>query len=126
MDNSNFRLKDKSYRCYFELAIDLIGGKWKSVILYHLGHHGVLRYADFKRFIPTITERMLTKALRELEGDGLIHREAYPEIPPKVEYSLLPKGESIMPILDALKNWGEGYHSDNIDLFEQKELDLEE
>lgn len=126
MDKLEFRLKDKSYRCYFELSIDLIGGKWKSVILYHLGHYDVLRYADFKRYIPNITERMLTKALRELEADGLINRKVYPEVPPKVEYTLTPKGLSLIPILNQLKEWGEEYHSDNIDLFDHKDLELEE
>lgn len=126
MEKSDFRLKDKSYRCYFELTIDLIGGKWKPVILYFLGDHGVLRYADIRRSIPKITERMLTKQLRELEMDKIVNRKVYPEIPPKVEYSLTDRGKSLIPLLNQLKVWGAEYFKDNINLFDNKELELEE
>lgn len=126
MEKSDFRLKDKSYRCYFELTIDLIGGKWKPVILYFLGDYGVLRYADIRRSIPKITERMLTKQLRELEMDKIVNRKVYPEIPPKVEYSLTDRGKSLIPLLNQLKVWGEEYFKDNINLFDNKELELEE
>lgn len=125
MDKPEFRLKDKSYRCYFELTLDLIGGKWKPVILYYIGYFGKLRYAEIRRNIPNLTERMLTKQLRELEQDGIIHREVFPEIPPKVEYSLTEKGLSIMPLLIELKNWGQDYYNDNKDNFDNKEFELE-
>lgn len=126
MSKSDFRLKEKTYNCYFELTLDLIGGKWKPVILYHLGSFGVLRYADIRRCIPKITERMLTKQLRELEADGIINRKVYPVIPPKVEYSLTEKGNTLIPLLNQLKDWGEGYFHENIDHFDTKELELED
>lgn len=106
----NIELKNKDYRCYFELTLDLIGGKWKPVIMYYLGQHGTLRYAEIKRCIPKITERMLTKQLRELEKDGLVHREVYKQIPPKVEYSLTDVGKSIIPILNQMRDWGKNYY----------------
>jgi len=126
VETSEFRLKNKSYRCYFEVALDLIGGKWKPVILYHIGHHEVLRYADIRRCIPAITERMLSKQLRELESENIISRKVYPVVPPKVEYRLTDKGKSLIPILNQLKNWGEDYFKNNIELFDNKELELEE
>ena len=126
MDKLDFRLKEKSYRCFFEVTLDLIGGKWKPIILYYLGHHNVLRYAELRRHIPKITERMLTKQLRELEMDKIVNRKVYSVIPPKVEYSLTDRGESLIPILNQLKDWGEVYFNDNIELFDNKELELEE
>lgn len=109
MDNIPFTLKDKEYRCFFELTLDIIGGKWKPVILFYIGEHEVLRYAAIRRCIPKMTERMLTKQLRELEKDGLVHREVYKQIPPKVEYSLTDTGKSIIPILNNMRDWGKTY-----------------
>lgn len=126
MSDSDFRLKEKAYRCYFELTIDLVGGKWKPVILYYLGHYEVLRYADIRRHIPQITERMLTKQLRELEADHMVNRKIYAEIPPKVEYRLTDRGISIIPLLNGLKDWGEDYFNENIDQFDHKTLELED
>jgi len=126
MDNLDFRLKDKLYRCYFELTLDLIGGKWKPIILYYLGYHGTLRYAELRRCLPKITERMLTKQLRELEMDKIVNRKIYPQVPPKVEYSLNEKGKSLIPLLNQLKDWGEEYFNENIELFDHKTLELEE
>lgn len=124
MEN-NFRLKDKTYQCYFELTFDLIGGKWKPVILYFLGMNDVMRYADIKRAIPKITERMLSKQLRELESDMIVSRKVYPVIPPKVEYRLTDKGRSLLPLLESLKSWGKDYFEENVDLFDNKALELE-
>lgn len=109
MDNK-FEFNSKLYSCYFELTLDLIGGKWKSVVIYYLGQHGTMRYHEIRNCMPKITERMLTKQLRELESEGFIHREIYKEIPPKVEYTLTPLGQSIIPILNQLKDWGENYY----------------
>lgn len=125
MDQNEFRLKDKTYRCFFEVTLDIIGGKWKPVILYHLGSLEVLRYAELRRMIPKITERMLTKQLRELEMDGLVNRKVYPQVPPKVEYRLTKEGKTLMPVLVELKNWGEGYFNENIDRFDCKVLELQ-
>lgn len=87
-------------------TLSIIGGKWKMIILYFLNHHRVVRYNELKRLIGRITYKTLSVQLKELEADGLIIRKEYPQIPPKVEYSLSPKGESLVPIMDALCDWG--------------------
>lgn len=99
---------DCSPGCAVEAAIGLIDGKWKSVILFHL-LSGTLRFSQIKRIIVNITPRMLTNQLRELEEDGLIIREVYAQVPPKVEYSLSPLGRSMEPVLLALKSWGDAH-----------------
>ena len=86
--------------------MEVIGGKWKGVTLFHL-LDGVKRFNDLQRDVGNVTQRMLTKQLRELEDAGLVNREVYPVVPPKVEYSLTKKGETLRPILNALKHWGE-------------------
>ena len=103
------RLGDKSYRCYFELALLVMGGKWKPIILYHLGAGGVMRSSDLGRSMPDITDRMLTRQLRELEADGLIHREVYRQVPPKVEYTLTELGLGLYPLLLEMATWGLAY-----------------
>lgn len=86
----------------------MFGGKGKGVILFHL-MEGTLRFNELKRRMETISQRMLTKQLRELEEKDLVHREVYPEVPPKVEYSLTETGRTLEPILQELKTWGEKY-----------------
>ncbi|WML91851.1 helix-turn-helix domain-containing protein [Thiothrix lacustris] len=92
--------------CPVEASLELFSGKGKGMILYHL-LEGTLRFNELKRRVGNMTQRMLTKQLRELESFELIHREIYPEIPPKVEYSLTETGRTLEPILLALKDWGE-------------------
>ncbi|SDS37975.1 transcriptional regulator, HxlR family [Paenibacillaceae bacterium GAS479] len=92
--------------CPVEVAVKLIGGKWKIVILNQLAYHGPKRFNELRRIFPEITQRMLTLQLRELEVDGLINRKIYHEIPPKVEYSLSELGSSILPVLIKLQDWG--------------------
>lgn len=94
--------------CPVEATLDLIGGKYKALILWHLSD-GTLRFSELRRVIKHATPKMLTQQLRELEASELIHREVYPVIPPKVEYSLTELGKSLMPILVAMRNWGAGY-----------------
>ena len=94
--------------CPVEATLDLVGGKYKALILWHLSG-GVLRFSDLRSRIPKATPKMLTQQLRELEADDLVHREVYPVIPPKVEYSLTATGKSLMPILVAMRDWGAGY-----------------
>lgn len=92
--------------CPIEAALDLIGGKWKGVILHRL-LEDTRRFNELKRTIPRITQRMLTTQLRELEKDRLISRKIYAEVPPRVEYSLTPRGRTLKPVLTALLNWGQ-------------------
>jgi len=100
---------NKKYYCDVELTLQVIGGKWKPIIIYHLGLDGVLRFSDLKRIMPNITQKMLTQQLRELEVDGLVHREVYAQVPPKVEYSLTDLGQSVMPVIRSLCAWGGEY-----------------
>ena len=87
-------------------AINVIGGKWKTIILYTL-YDNTLRFGELKKSIPKITQKMLTQQLRELEADGLVNRTAYSEIPPRVEYSLTDYAKELGPILCELGQWGE-------------------
>jgi len=96
---------DESYRCGVALTLEVIGGKWKGVILWHLLHK-TLRFSQLQRRIPDVTQKMLTQQLRELEGDGLVHRQVYAEVPPRVEYSLTQKGESLRELLVFMCTWG--------------------
>ena len=103
-------MDEDDYICSVEVAVNEIGGKWKSLVLCAL-KDGKLRFSEINRKIPKITQRMLTKTLRELEAHGLISRTVYPEVPPRVEYSLTEKGKSVIPILDELCEWDKRYGS---------------
>jgi DNA-binding HxlR family transcriptional regulator len=92
--------------CSVEATLALIDGKWKGVILHHL-LEGTMRFSEFRRRMPNVTQRMLTNQLRELEADGLVHREVYAEVPPRVEYSLTERGRTLEPVIGALRQWGE-------------------
>ncbi|WP_454015555.1 winged helix-turn-helix transcriptional regulator [Bacillus sp. Marseille-Q7846] len=102
-NNINYPFLNK-YSCPVEAMVEVIGGKWKGVILYHL-LDGTKRFNELKRLKPNITQRMLTLQLRELEADGIIHREVYREVPPKVEYSLTELGESLRPMILLMMEW---------------------
>lgn len=104
-------LQGRTYRCFFELALSVMGGKWKPVVLFHLGQTGVQRYSELKRHLPEVTDRMLTRQLRELEADGLITREVYRQVPPRVEYSLTQQGLGLFPILLTMRDWGAQYET---------------
>lgn len=98
--------------CPVEYTLDVIGGKWKGVLLYHLVD-GKKRFNEFRKICPTITQRMLTLQLRELETDGIVHREVYQQVPPKVEYTLTDFGRTLVPLILLMKEWGETYkHKD--------------
>jgi len=99
---------NKHYNCPVEATLDVIGGKWKPLILWQLRAEK-LRFSGLQQSMQGISPKMLTKQLRELEADGLVLREAYPEIPPRVEYSLTEFGKTVLPVLDALCEWGNGY-----------------
>lgn len=94
--------------CAVEYTLKVIGGRWKVLILREL-FFGVQRFNQLQRSLHGITQKMLTQQLRELEADGIIYRQVYAEVPPKVEYSLTPLGESLKPVLDAMHDWGTNF-----------------
>ena len=94
--------------CPVAATLDLIGGKYKALILWHLSE-SKLRFSELKKAVSGATAKMLTQQLRELEADMLIHREVFPVIPPKVEYSLTELGKSLLPVLAAMRDWGAQY-----------------
>jgi DNA-binding HxlR family transcriptional regulator len=96
------------YGCSVEATLDVIGGRWKGVILFHL-LDGTKRFNELQRLVQGCTQRMLTLQLRELERDGVVNRTVYPQVPPKVEYSLTEFGHSLEPILLLMREWGDRY-----------------
>ena len=96
---------DCNQGCPVEATLEVIGGKWKGVILYHLLERPY-RFGELKRTMPTITQHMLTKQLRELQADGIINRKVFAEVPPKVEYSVTEIGESLREIVILMREWG--------------------
>jgi DNA-binding HxlR family transcriptional regulator len=98
-------MKRKGLKCPAELTLDVIEGRWKVLILWQL-FQGARRFSELFRAVDGITQKMLTQQLRELEKDGIVHRKVYPQIPPKVEYSLTSLGESLRPVVDAMCEWG--------------------
>ena len=91
--------------CAVEVTVALIGGKWKPILLFHL-LDGLKRYSELQRLVPAASDRMLTRSLRELEADGLVSRTIHAEVPPRVEYALTDDGRSLVPILQAMSEWG--------------------
>ena len=91
--------------CPVEAALEQISGKWKGLVIYHL-LGGTHRFSELKRKVGTVTQRSLTKQLRELESDGIIDRTVYPVVPPKVEYRLTEKGKRLLPVIETLRAWG--------------------
>ena len=98
----------------FAYTMSLIGGKWKMHILFWLWHKEILRYSELKRGLEVVTHKMLSSQLKELEKDGLIIRDEYPQVPPKVEYSLSNRGKTLMPLLSEICNWGNEHIDDRI------------
>lgn len=96
------------FRCGVEVTLAVMGGKWKGLILWHL-RLKTLRFAQLQRRLRSVTQKMLTQQLRELEANGLVHRQIYAEVPPRVEYSLTDEGRRIVPILELMCQWGQDY-----------------
>nr|WP_200802315.1 helix-turn-helix domain-containing protein [Desulfopila aestuarii] len=103
--------RGKEYKCGIDVTLAVVGGKWKASILWHLAQE-TMRFSELQRQFSDTTRKMLTQQLRELEADGLVHREVYPQVPPKVEYSLTDKGKSIYPILDMMCDWARDHLRD--------------
>ncbi|MCU0345115.1 MAG: helix-turn-helix transcriptional regulator [Ignavibacterium sp.] len=108
-----FEFRGKYYNNPVELSLDIIGGKWKMPILWRLKERS-WRYGELKKNIGKITHKMLAEQLKELERDGLISRKVYPEVPPKVEYSLTERGFSTIPIIEGLRAWGSNLRENKI------------
>ena len=105
--DSNHIYNGESYPCCASLTMGIIGGKWKAVILFHL-KNGTLRYNELRKMMPTVTERTLSLQLRKLEDDGIVDRAVYHEKPPlKVEYSLSTRGKTLIPLIEAIADWGD-------------------
>ena len=103
--SKEFLYKGKKYLCSLELAMDVIGGKWKSLLIFHL-RNGAMRSSALQHSLTGISNKMFTQSIRELEADGIVKREIFPVIPPKVEYSLTEKGKTLVPIMENLAKWG--------------------
>ncbi|QDI91669.1 transcriptional regulator [Salicibibacter halophilus] len=101
-------------QCQVEEALEIVVGKWKPIILLYLLKNGTMRFNELKRSVPNITQKMLTKHLRELEEEDIIARTVYPQVPPKVEYSITEYGRSLEPILEAMHEWGTKHLNRNI------------
>jgi DNA-binding HxlR family transcriptional regulator len=101
--------RGQQYQCHMEVTLDLIGGKWKLLLLYKLGEKGVMRFNELSRLHPRLTQKMLAQQLKELEADHLVDRRSYNQVPPKVEYSLTERGEALMPILESMSEWARAY-----------------
>ncbi|WNJ16652.1 helix-turn-helix domain-containing protein [Pontibacter sp. G13] len=95
----------KDFHCAMDITMHFVGGKWKTVVLWYL-KEGKKRFKDFKERMPDITDKMLSLQLKALEADGFIKRTVYPEVPPRVEYELTESGETLMPLVNAIANWG--------------------
>ena len=102
---ATFTIQDRYYSCPVELTLSVVAGKWKILILWHL-RGATLRFSELRGAMPDITDKMLSQQLRELEEEGLIHREVYPVVPPKTEYSLTAERQRMVPVLTAMQQWG--------------------
>ncbi|MBC7861575.1 MAG: helix-turn-helix transcriptional regulator [Bacteroidia bacterium] len=99
------KMNGRIYHCALDVTMDYIGGKWKSVVLWYL-RNKTMRFGELRKQIPDITEKMLSMQLKQLEMDGIVKREVFPEVPPRVEYSLTKEGKGMLPMLEALAEWG--------------------
>ena len=110
MAENKFQGPEAMARCLpMSLLQGVLGGKWKLLILWYVSFYRMQRFGELTRRLEGITQSTLTKQLRELERDGLLHREVYPQVPPRVEYTLTPLGESLVPVLEEMVRWSEGH-----------------
>lgn len=108
-DTRKNKVSCSNYRNEIELTLEIIGGKWKALILWNLHQHKIIRYNEFRRLLPEITQKMLTQQLRELEHYGIIERTIHPSIPPMVEYTISEIGLKLIPILENMGEWGKEF-----------------
>ncbi|PKN13195.1 MAG: transcriptional regulator [Deltaproteobacteria bacterium HGW-Deltaproteobacteria-4] len=120
-------MSEPEFRCGVEVTLAVMSGKWKGLVLWHL-RHKTLRFSQLQRRLRSVTQKMLTQQLRELEANGLIHRQIYAEVPPRVEYSLTDEGRRIVPILELMCQWGQDYlqKTEGINLTQKTTQDQEE
>jgi DNA-binding HxlR family transcriptional regulator len=112
------RIGDTVYHSALDLTMSFVGGRWKTVVLWYL-RSGAKRFGELNRLIPNITEKMLSLQLKQLENDGIVRREVFSEVPPRVEYSLTVQGQTLLPILEAMAAWGRSkakQHSANVEI----------
>lgn len=100
-----YRMLNQDFHCALDVTMHYIGGKWKTVVLWYLRNEKK-RFGELKALIPDITDKMLSLQLKALEEDGIIKRTVYPEIPPRVEYAFTEEGRSLIPVVEAIANWG--------------------
>lgn len=103
------KISCSNYQCEIEVTLEVLSGKWKSLILWNLHLHEKIRYNELRRLITGITQKMLTQQLRDLEKYGIVERTIYPTVPPMVEYSLTELGENLIPIMQKMDEWGKEY-----------------
>ncbi len=100
-----YQVEGQDYHCALDITMSFVGGKWKTVVLWYL-RNGKKRFSELKAHIPDITDKMLSLQLRALEKDGIVQREIFPEVPPKVEYKLTEEGRTLIPVIEAIARWG--------------------
>ncbi|GCE23601.1 winged helix-turn-helix transcriptional regulator [Dictyobacter kobayashii] len=120
------QLEDRFFQCPVDAGLALMAGKWKPRILWKLYRYQTMRFGQFKRMLPDITDKMLTQQLRELEADGLITRKVYPVVPPKVEYTLSIFGKTLEPVIAAIATWGETHEQEIRSRLESHDVALQE
>ncbi|MFF9016022.1 winged helix-turn-helix transcriptional regulator [Streptomyces sp. NPDC014870] len=114
-----------AYGCGLDAAVDVVGGKWKPLILWALHAHGTTRFGELRRRIVGVSEKVLIQQLRELEADRVVHREVYPEVPPRVEYSLTALGQALNTALLPLGDWGETFMAEILAIKEAQRADAD-
>ena len=107
-----------NYNCEFEVTLEILSGKWIALIIWNLKNSEVIRYNEFMRLIPNITQKMLTQQLKKLEKYGIVSRKVYPSVPPIVEYTLTDMGHKLIPILESMDEWGQFYVKNKPDTIE--------
>lgn len=108
-DSREHKISCSNYQCEIELTLEILSGKWKALIIWNLHLHEIIRYNEFRWLIPSITQKMLTQQLKELEKYGIVSRKVYPSVPPMVEYTLTETGQELVPIMEAMDLWGKKY-----------------